>query len=67
MTLAEGIVWMLVAVLMLIVWDQNRTIWKLLDTVDRTVDLLEEKDRGIDLLIDIAEQDRADRAGDQTE
>lgn len=67
MTLAEGIAWMLVAVLMLIVWDQNRTIWKLLDTVDRTVDLLEEKDRGIDLLIDIAEQDRADRAGDQTE
>lgn len=41
MTVSESIAWLLVAVLVLIVWEQNRTIWKLLDTIDAAIDLME--------------------------
>ncbi len=42
MTISEGVAWLLVAVLGLVVWDQHRVIWRLLETISRAVDVMED-------------------------
>lgn len=45
MTVTEGVHWMLIAILVLVVWDQNRTIWRLLDVLKGAVDVMETMQR----------------------